>query len=148
MKDNEILHLVEDRLGELEESRDELIKLNHDNPEIFERLAELTERYNTAWDQCKNLLKGIETTESVRIGPFSRDKKSFSTKYKPELLPPEVLSTPGVVKQVDDKMIVELIARGVIAQQEVENASYEHSRAPSVRSNLQRATLPTLVDVK
>lgn len=148
MQDREILHLVEERLKELEESRVELIKLNNDNPVLFEKFSELTERYNTAWDQCKNLLKGVETTDSVRIGPFSRDKKSFSTKYKPELLPASVLSAPGVVKQVDDKKIVELIARGVIAQQEVENASYEYARAPSVRSNLQRATLPTIVDVK
>lgn len=145
MNNNEILRLVEDRLKTLAEVQEDLVKLQNDNPEVFEMFNSLTERYNTSWDECKNLLKSVDTDQALRIGPFSRDRKSFTTKFKPSLLPDGVLAMPGVVKTVDDKLIADLITQGVISQSEIEDARYEHARTPSVRSPLQRATLPTLV---
>lgn len=147
MSNSEILRMIEERLESMKEIREDLVKLHEDNPVLFESYTDLTERYNTTWDECKNLLKSVETDDALRIGPFSRDRKKYTTKYKPGLLPDSVLSIPGVVKTVDDSKIVELVTQGIIPQSEVESARYEHSRAPSVRSQLERATLPTIVDV-
>ena len=145
MNNNEILRLVEQRLKALGEVQEDLVKLQNDNPEVFEMFYNLTERYNTSWDECKNLLKSVETDQALRIGPFSRDRKSVTTKFKPSLIPDAVLAMPGVVKTVDDKLIAELITQGIISQSEIEDARYEYARTPSIRSPLQRATLPTLV---
>ena len=148
MNDREIMKMVEDRVSELEAVRKDLSALSADNPEIFEKFSEMTEMYNNIWDSIKNLLKEVTTSDAVRIGPFSRDRKKTTTKYKPQLLPDNVLCTPGVVKDVDDKKIAELVACGVIKQDDVEGAVYAYSRAPSVRSEVKRATLPSLVTAK
>ncbi len=149
MNDKEIMKMVEERLAELEEVRLDLAYLRNKDPEIFEKYEQLTEIYNHKFDAIKNLLKELSTPDAVRIGSFSRDRKSTSLKYKPSLLPNEVLVIPGVVKDVDAKKITELVALGVIEQHQLETASYEYSRSPSVRTgDVQRANLPTLAAAK
>lgn len=146
MNDRQIMKLVEERLSELEDVRLDLAALKNKEPELFEKYEQLTEIYNTNFDAIKNLLKELDTPDAVRIGSFSRDRKSSTLKYKPSLLPNDVLVIPGVVKDVDAKKITELVALGVIEQHQLETASYEYSRSPSVRTgDVQRATLPTLM---
>ena len=147
MTNSEILRMVEDRIDSLRQVREDLINLQNDNPQVFEQYAMLTEHYNNAWDEVKNLLKSVEADDRIVAGPFSRDLKTYTTKYRPAMLPINVLGTPGVVKTVDDKKIVELLAQGVIQQSDVESARYEYAKTPSVRTNLKRAEMPTLGDL-
>ena len=144
MNDKEIMQLVSKTVGELDEIRAGLTKLSLENEDLFESYNELVSMYNDKWDAIRNLLKEVEGSDGISIGAFSRDRKKVTTKYKPSLLPNEVLTAPGVVSAVDDKKIAELVAAGVIAQHEVEEATYAYSRSPSVRSDIKRAQLPTL----
>ena len=149
MNDRQIMKMIEERVNELELVRGDLAALVAKSPELFETYQGLVEMYNTSFDSIKNLLKELETPDAVRIGSFSRDRKSTTMKYKPSLLPNNVITTPGVVKDVDHKKIAELVAAGVLQQHEVEQALYPHSRSPSVRSgDVQKASLPTLAAAK
>ncbi len=144
MTDREILELVAERTRELEEIRGDLTALQLANEDVFDTFSQLTEMYNNRWDAIKNLLKEVTSKDGVRVGQFSRDRMKTTMKYKPALLPKEVLVVPGVVKDVDDKRIAALVESGAINQSDVDSAMYAYSRAPSVRSDLKRITLPTL----
>ena len=148
MNNQELLREVENNMKYLQEVREDLRNLQNENVSVFESYDALVLKYNELWDACKNLLKAVETDQALRVGPFSRDRKSYTTKFKPNLLPAEILGMPGVVKTVDDKVIADLVTRGLINQSDIESARYEYSRTPAVRSPLERVTLPTLVDVQ
>ena len=107
MRDSEIMKMIEERVVDLEAVRKDLSMLKQDHEEVFEKFTELTEMYNNFWDNIKNLLKEIDSDGPVRIGPFSRDRKKTTMKYKPSLLPDSVITAPGVVKDVDDKKIAD-----------------------------------------
>lgn len=148
MNDSQIMKLVEDRIEELEHARNDLTALREENTELFDKFVQLTEIYNNNWDSIRNLLKEIASPDPVRIGSFSRDRKTTKVRYKPSLLPANVITAEGVVKEVDDKRIAELVAQGVLKQDEVEGAQYPYSKSPAVRSELKKAILPTLVPSK
>ncbi len=148
MNDKQIMALIEERIAELDEARVHLTEMHSEHPDLLEEYSQVTERYNTSFDAVKNLLKELKTPDAVKVSSFSRDRKTFSTKYRPNLLPSNILTMPGIVKDIDSKKVEQYLASGEINFKDVEKASYEYSRAPSVRTDIKRAQLPSLVLAK
>ena len=123
--------ILDERLNELEKKwqgladfiKDHFIK-PFDDTQVYETFCVLCEEYNAALEEAKTAIRSIPNNDRISRGPFVRTVASESIAYKVDRLPASVLKEPGVVRSVDDKLIGQLVERGVIKQSQVIDAQY------------------------
>ena len=116
-----------------DEKKDALVKFLEKHQEVFDQLDEYLAQYNSAIDNVHIQLKsGIDLT-GVYTGPFSVKKASTTVTFDMAKLPERVKALPGVlVKNVDAKALIALIASGQVSFDEVKLARKEETKSPAV----------------
>jgi hypothetical protein len=106
-----------------------------DNSSLFGVFLELADDYNAALDNAKTTLRGCSTKTPINLGPFNRAKDTTPvTTYAADRLPNSYLLVPGVVKEIDAKLVDALVKDGSFDAGAVKSAKGEKAgRAPSVR---------------
>ena len=112
-------------VNKFEKVRKELINFLIENPKFGEVLVPLVERYNTLRVEAKNSVRDLPGNEKVSVGSFHRSRRPKATVYSAAHINHEILSIPGVVKEVDTKMIDRLVLSGNIDRKDVENGRKE-----------------------
>ena len=90
-----------------------------DNPQFGEVLVPLVERYNSLRTEAKNQVRDLPGDAQISIGPFHRSRKPRAISYVADRINHTVLAIPGVVKEVNTKVIDQLILAGHIKHEDV-----------------------------
>ncbi len=102
-----------------EEVRKDITNFLVKNPQFGEVLIPLVERYNSLRIEAKNQVRDLPGDEKISIGPFHRSKKPRAVSYVADQIKHTVLAIPGVVKEVNTKVIDQLILAGHIKHEDV-----------------------------
>ena len=102
-----------------EEVKKDITKFLEDNPQFDEVLRPMVEKYNYLRVEAKNQVRDLPGDEQISIGPFHRSKKPRAVSYVADQIKHTVLAIPGVVKEVNTKVIDQLILSGHIKHEDV-----------------------------
>ena len=95
------------------------------NEKFVSELLAISEEYNRLLGEVKYVVRNSgDPSQAFKVGGFKRTKEGEKVMYNPELLPSEVLSLHGVVKEVDAKALQKHVLTGTVAVDVAERASY------------------------
>jgi len=112
-------------VAEFEKARDAVHEFFKENPQFVDIFIPLMDQYNAHLVEAKQLVRNIEGSSKLSIGPFTRTARPKTKTYDATKVNPEVLAMPGVVKKIDPKVIEQLLVAGKIAHADVEGGQKE-----------------------
>ena len=93
-------------------ARDDIKGFISDNGNMFTRFLALADVYNAAIDEAGTLVRALPGAEKIELGSFKRSAPPKKTLYKVGRLTAEILALPGVIKDVDNKVLESLVLSG------------------------------------
>jgi len=110
---------VKDAVGQFEEKKKRLLTFMSDHENEMEEFFVLVGEYNQYLSEAKDLLRGASEAGAIRVGPLSRSAKPKYIRYDPQKVPVDILTIPGVVKDLDYKKIDALVSVGAVNEEDI-----------------------------
>tara|TARA_R100000388_G_C7185868_1_gene131050 strand:- start:214 stop:633 length:420 start_codon:yes stop_codon:yes gene_type:complete len=116
---------IDKAVKEFNEIKRQMLDYMAKNEKFVSEFLSISEEYNRLLGEVKYVVRNSgDPSQAFKVGEFKRTKEGEKVMYNPALLPAEVLSLNGVVKEVDTKALQKYVLSGAVSADVVERASY------------------------